>query len=105
MVIACCLFGACLAKAGSQPGTVVAWGNTNYGQATVPLGLSNVVAIAAGDWHSLALQSNCTVVAWGNNDSGQTNVPVGLSNVVAIAAGSDHSLALSNGIVVAWGYN
>jgi len=105
MVIACCLFGACLAKAGSQPGTVVAWGNTNYGQASVPLGLSNVVAIAAGDWHSLALQSNCTVVAWGNNDSGQTNVPVGLSNVVAIAAGSDHSLALSNGIVVAWGYN
>ena len=29
-------------------GTVLAWGNNGYGQTTVPSGLSNVIAIAAG---------------------------------------------------------
>jgi hypothetical protein len=47
-------------------GTVVAWGgndNTgfNYGQAQVPSGLSDVVAIAAGEFHSLALTGNETM--------------------------------------------
>ena len=32
-----------------QDGTVVAWGNYQFGQTDVPLGLANVVAIAAGD--------------------------------------------------------
>jgi hypothetical protein len=99
---------------------VVAWGagtnNTgtspNFGQAQVPVGLSNVVAIAGGAYHSLALQGNGTVVAWGagtNNTGtspnfGQAVVPVGLSNVVAIAAGSYHSVALkADGTVVIWG--
>ena len=36
-------------------GTVVAWGNNNPGQSTVPGGLNGVVAIAAGGAHSLAL--------------------------------------------------
>ncbi|HMX29772.1 MAG TPA: RCC1 domain-containing protein, partial [Blastocatellia bacterium] len=60
-----------------------------------------VPAIAAGDFHSLALKSDGTVVAWGNNVSGQTTIPGGLSNVTAIAAGDFHSLALkSDGTVV-----
>ena len=46
-------------------GTVVAWGENCYGQATVPAGLSGVVAIAAGALHSLALKNDGTVVAWG----------------------------------------
>jgi len=43
-------------------GTVVAWGsNTDFngdvaGQSTVPAGLSGVVAIAAGDYHTVALK-------------------------------------------------
>ena len=64
------------------------------GQTTVPGGLSNVVAIAAGGYHSLALKSDGTVVGWGDNGYGQTTVPAGLSNVAAIAAGGYHSLAL-----------
>ena len=85
---------------------VVAWGDNGYGQTDVPGGLSNVVAIAAGEYHSLALTAEGTVVAWGDNDYGQTNVPSGLSNVVAIAAGGYHSLALTaEGRVVAWGDN
>ena len=85
---------------------VVAWGDNGDGQTTVPSGLSNVVAIAAGGYHSLALTAEGRVVAWGDNGCGQTTVPSGLSNVVAIAAGGDHSLALTaEGRVVAWGYN
>jgi hypothetical protein len=86
--------------------SVVAWGDDTSGQATVPAGLSNVTALAAGAGHSLALKSDGTVVVWGDNSFGQTDVPAGLSNVAAVAAGGLHSLALkTNGTVVAWGYN
>jgi len=87
-------------------GQVVAWGANWAGQCNVPLGLSNVVAVAGGHYHSLALKQDGTVVAWGLNDFGQTNVPADLSNVVAVAAGGQHSLALKqDGTVVAWGDN
>ena len=63
-------------------------------------GLSSVVAIAAGGYHSLAVKSDGTVWPWGDNDSGQlgdgstttryTPVQVqGLGSVSAIAAGYD----------------
>lgn len=101
-----CLFGACLAEAGSPPGAVVAWGYNADGETDVPAGLTNAVMIAGGQYHSLALQSNGTLVAWGYNGSGQITAPKGLSNVVAVAAGGWHSLALqSGGTVVAWGDN
>ena len=61
-----------------------------------PPRLSNIVSIAAGGAHNLALRADGTVVAWDYNNHGQTNVPPGLSNVVAIAAGGDHSLALKS---------
>jgi alpha-tubulin suppressor-like RCC1 family protein len=87
-------------------GRVETWGSTSFGLANIPAGLTNIVRIAAGANHALALKNDGTVVAWGNNANGQTNVPAGLSNVVDIAAGIQHSLALmSNGIVVAWGGN
>jgi alpha-tubulin suppressor-like RCC1 family protein len=85
---------------------VAAWGDNAYGQTNVPSGLSNVVALAAGTYHSLALQADGTVAAWGDNAYGQTNVPSGLSNVVALAGGQEHSLALrADGTVAAWGNN
>ena len=74
--------------------SVVAWGRDNVGQTKVPAGLSGVVAIAAGGWHTVALKQDGTVVAWGYNSSGQTTVPAGLSGVVAIAAGGDYIVAL-----------
>jgi hypothetical protein len=72
----------------------------------VPNDLSNVTAMAAGGFHSLALRTNGTVMAWGWNAFGQTNVPLGLSNVIAIAAGGSNSFALKrDGTIVAWGAN
>jgi len=68
--------------------------------------LSNVVAIAAGGNHCLALRSDGTVVSWGTYGLAQSPVPADLTNVVAIATGDYHSLALKkDGSLVAWGFN
>lgn len=81
-----------------------AWGENGSGQTSVPAGLTDLVGIAAGSNHSLALKSDGTVVAWGANSSGQCNVPAGLSNIVAIAAGAGVSMALAgDGTVTTWG--
>ena len=64
--------------------TVVAWGRNDWGQSSVPAGLSDVKAISTNYLHSLALKNDGTVVAWGRNDYGQSNVPAGLSGDTAI---------------------
>ena len=87
-------------------GTVASWGNNDWGQLNVPVGLTNARAIAAGGHHNIALLSDGSVAAWGDNSARQTIVPAGLSNMTAVAGGGFHSLALrSNGTVVAWGNN
>lgn len=88
-------------------GKVIAWGYNNQGQTDVPAAaLTGVVAIAAGEQHSLALKLDGTVVAWGSNSDGQSSVLTGLTGVVAIAAGDNFSLALkSDGTIVGWGRN
>ena len=101
-----------------RDGTVLGWGYNYYAQATgSPTKLStagvvrikgavltNVVGIAAGWRHSLALKRDGTVVGWGDDAQGQASAPSGLSNVVSIAAGYARSLALkADGRVVAWG--
>jgi len=88
--------------------------------APVP-GLTNVVAIDAGGFHSLALKGDGTVWAWGHNAEGAlgtatnndtelpnptpTQVP-GLTGISAIAAGDYHSMALkSDGTLWTFGWN
>ncbi len=90
-------------------GTVVAWGagngtnlsgnflNSEQGQSIVPAGLSNVVAIAAGGYRSLALRANGTIVGWGDNLFGQGTAPPGVTNLTAIAAAPNHTLAIRAG--------
>ena len=47
---------------------IFAWGGNSDGQTTVPVGLSNVVAVASGNYHNLALRADGTVAAWGYNN-------------------------------------
>jgi len=113
----------------ANDGTVWIWGNNAYGQLgnnsrndswlpTRPEGtLTNVIAVAGGQFHSIVLKNDGTVWAWGSNANGQLGngtsvdslIPVKVSNLTgikAIASGDSHNLALaSNGTVWAWGYN
>ena len=98
--------GVAMALPAQEVKILAAWGYNYYGQTNIPAGLTNVVAIAGGGNHSLALRADGTVAAWGRNSEGQTGIPPGLTNVVVIASGDYHSLALrADGSVVAWGNN
>ena len=117
-------------------GTLAAWGRDSAGQLGTGVGGStatpvaittggllfgkSVVAIAAGQDHSMALLSNGTVATWGADGSGQlgngaagtSGVPVLVDasgvllnkTVTAIAAGQLHCIALcSDGTLATWG--
>ncbi len=76
-------------------GKVVAWGEDVEGSTTVPEGLDDVTAVAAGWGHSVALKADGTVVTWGN---WAYEVPDEVSGITAIAAGSGrYTLAFSGG--------
>jgi alpha-tubulin suppressor-like RCC1 family protein len=85
-------------------GRVIGWGYNNVGQALFDLNMSDVVDIAGGREHSIALRSNSSVIALG--DEVCRDIPESaLSNVMGIAAGWYHSLALMyDGTVVGWGH-
>src|SRR5664280_1122962 len=94
------MLSACAGRAQN----VIAWGNSSYKQTTVPPSATNVVAVAAGAYHSLALRLDGTVVCWGSYSG--TNMPASATNATAIAAGVSHSVALlADNSVVAWGDN
>ena len=87
-------------------GSVVAWGNSTYGQTNIPAGLTNVVQLSTWGLHSLALKRDGTVSAWGWNAYGQTTVPETVTNAVQVAAGISFSTVLGdNGSILAWGDN
>lgn len=120
-------------------GAIYAWGVNMYGQVgqdpdsvqvdrpvaialgaptTTRKGLRNLAAaVAAGDYHTMALTMDGTVYTWGGNASGQLGDGTttdrfqpkrveGLQNIRAIAAGSTFSMALDTaGRVWAWGNN
>ncbi|MES2923456.1 MAG: immunoglobulin domain-containing protein [Verrucomicrobiota bacterium] len=82
----------------------------DFGQTPVAA-QSGITAIAAADYHTVALKNDGSVVAWGPSgilydpytdtysdypspDYGQTTVPAGLSGVTALAAGGFHTVAL-----------
>jgi alpha-tubulin suppressor-like RCC1 family protein len=134
-------------------GTVTAWSENTYGTmghapdtagdvcaefadcynitpAAIP-GLTGVVAVAAGTYHTIALKADGTVWAWGRSQYGALGydgsisgdptydnglwadtynatpqVVAGITDVVAIAAGYDYNLALKDdGTVWSWGAN
>ncbi|MCS6778048.1 MAG: dockerin type I domain-containing protein [Chloroherpetonaceae bacterium] len=114
-------------------GTVWAWGDNEYGQLgnntttnrTTPVQvrgpnntgfLTNVVAVSASLFHTVALRADGTVWTWGSNSHGQlgdgtttnrtTPVQVLGPGVIAVSAGTMHTMALrSDGTIWAWGGN
>ncbi|MDH5218055.1 MAG: hypothetical protein OEX19_10185, partial [Gammaproteobacteria bacterium] len=121
---------------GSQ-GSVIAWGDNSEGQLGVDASginrfagikdetgntVQNIIKVAAGQNHVLALIGNNKLLAWGDNKHGQlgngenqsvaTPLYVGngsfgeLFGVVDIGAGNNHSVAvMENGAVFTWGEN
>lgn len=110
-------------------GTVWTWGFNGNGQlgggtvgasVTAPVqlaGLSDVVGVGAGGYHTASVKQDGSVWTWGFNANGrlgdgttvQKTVPIqvgGLTDVVEVVAGDAHTLALKrDGTVWAWGYN
>ena len=83
-----------------------AWGDNSFGQLNLPAELTNLVAIAAGAYHNLALRADGTVLGWGYDDDGECEPPPALHDAIAIAAGGYHSLAIkANNTVIVWGAN
>jgi len=75
------------------------------GQATAPP-FANVVAVAAGTWHSLHCWPMGTFTAGVMTVRARPMFRLTLAMWMAIAAGGNHSLALrADGTVVAWGEN
>src|SRR4029077_10238390 len=122
--------GAVHSLALTSAGTIYACGRNNFGQlgngttrhspprvaVTLP-GSATAAAVAANEFHSLALTSTGAVYAWGHNAFGQlgngtttdSSTPVAVAvpgTVTKIAAGWAFDLALpSTGAVYAWGFN
>jgi len=89
-------------KVSTARGHVVAWGDNQYGQTNVPTGLTNVMALSAGGYHSVALKSDGTVVEWG--DTGF--IPAGASNIIASDISANLDLVLKDdNSVGGWGLN
>ncbi len=88
-------------------GSIVGWGDNEYGQTSTPAPNTGFIAVAAGASHSLGLKADGSIVAWGCGDPdnyGQCNVPTPNSGFIAVAAGAFHSLGLkADGSIVAWG--
>ena len=68
----------------AQAPNVTGWGYNANGQTTIPAGLSDAKAIAAGYYHSLALKSDGTLAAWGDNSYGQLGDGATISSTVPV---------------------
>ena len=76
----------------------------NNGQCDVD-SWTDIVAISAGQYHTVGLKTDGTVVAVGENSYGQCDVD-SWKNIVSICTGEDHTVGLrSDGTVVATGKN
>lgn len=114
-----------------RDGTVWSWGNNRYGQlgyatdgdfSPIPTqvsGLQNIVSVAAGSSHSLALDKEGNVYAFGDNEGSTLGVDNKLIKshptpmlikpvpgaIKVIAGGSESALITLDGTAFLWGHN
>ncbi|WKX92650.1 hypothetical protein Q1695_010576 [Nippostrongylus brasiliensis] len=108
----------------ADDGRLFAWGSNEHGQLAMPAQVSwqdtprrvyelnEVVQVACGPNHCIALQENCVVAVWGEQSDGAilhsphvvselTGIPI-----IRVAAGGRHCVAVSaGGGVYVWGHN
>ncbi len=87
-ILLTCL-GACVAQTGTA-GQLVTWNIEG-----TPADLTNIVGVASGGTHWLALTEDGRVRGWGLNEKGQISFPADLTNVTAIAASPGRSVVLT----------
>ena len=60
-------------------GSIVCWGDNDYGQCDVPTSIGTqenpVASVAASRCHTVAVLADGTVACWGDNQYGQCDVP------------------------------
>jgi alpha-tubulin suppressor-like RCC1 family protein len=112
--------------------TLYAWGDNTYGQlgqgatgspsatpAVVTLTGATPLSVAAGSWHTVAIDTSGNVWSWGSNfygeSGGSTNGSIarptqitGIGNAIQVAAGPSNSFAVtqasgSSPVLYAWG--
>jgi len=87
------------------------WGTTSLGQADIPAGLNDAVAVCTSfdvlwSGRMYAIRRDGSVVGWGNGSVDAMSVPEDLTDVVAITSGRGFVLALkADGTVRVWGTN
>ncbi|HUO72297.1 MAG TPA: choice-of-anchor Q domain-containing protein [Solirubrobacteraceae bacterium] len=92
-----------------DPWHVVCWGSNSYGE-SAPADSVRAVSIAAGGFHTCAIDPTGAVVCWGSNGSGESTPPDSVNGAggtaSAIAAGVSHTCAIQtgSGAVVCWGF-
>ena len=81
-------------------GSVVCWGDREFGQLSAPPG--RFAEVAGGGAHSCGLRAGGSVVCWGNDEFGQLDVPSGA--FAAVSVGGAHSCGLrTDGSASCWG--
>lgn len=83
----------------TQDHKVVAWGRNDYGQASPPYWLQDVIAVSAGGGTGLALRADGSVIQWGSSSA----IPSSVEGVLQISAGPISIALLHDGTVVEWG--
>jgi hypothetical protein len=91
-------------------GRVSSWGISWYGRVLPPPDLNDVVAVAAGEYHGLAIRNDGRLAVWGYYQGRPPDPaeppPPNLGPVIAAAGGAAHTVAVTaDGRVVAWGDN
>jgi hypothetical protein len=86
--------------AARSDGSVACWGSNNSGQCAVPATAFDVIQVAAGSAHTIALRSDGVAIAWQPSQPGAlfspTTVPADLGIVNYIAAGENFSITIES---------